>query len=233
MGFDMTKTVAVIGSGRMGSFVGRQLPDGITKIFIDRNEDKAKRLADATGGDYGLTPDKARDADVIAILVSEPSVGKVAEELAGAAKDGALILNMSTKGRIGEEIKKVNPAVSFVDVKIIGNAKVMAMGFPACAVVSTENPETVETVRSLLPGFAKVIQGNPQLVPQVNTIASKEGIRAAVEIRKQLKQFNLPEDVENIAIYTVCTGTMMSYVNRDLGEFGRKLADELEKNLTI
>ena len=42
----MSLTVAVIGAGKMGSIIGKQFPPLFNKIVVDRNEKKAKLLAD-------------------------------------------------------------------------------------------------------------------------------------------------------------------------------------------
>jgi hypothetical protein len=224
----MELTVAVIGAGRMGTFVGRQLPPEVKKIFIDSDEGKARQLAANAGGAYGLTVAVAGEADIIALVLPAPAIDGAARELAASAKDGAVIINMATSGRVAEEVKGLNPSLSFVDAKIIGNAKAMALGFPSCVVVDTSNQKIYEKIKSILPGYTKVVMGDSQLVPQINTIGSAEGIRAAVNIRQQLKGQGIPRDWEDIVIYTVCAGTMMAYVEDDLGEFGRRLAKELE-----
>ena len=38
--------VAVVGAGRMGSVVSRQLPDDVQKLIIDMDEAKARALAE-------------------------------------------------------------------------------------------------------------------------------------------------------------------------------------------
>lgn len=227
----MELTVAIVGSGRMGTFVGEQLPRDIKKICIDSDEAKAKQLAAAIGGTYGLAMEAAKDADVIAIILPAPVVNAMARELAAVAKDGAVIINMATNGKVDDDVKKLNPALSFVDAKIIGNAKVMAMGFPSYVVVNTEDQGVYEKISYILPGYTKVVMGDSDLVPRINTIGSEEGIRTAVNMRKRLKEFNIPKDWEDIVIYTVCAGTMLAYVDDDLGEFARNLADKLEKEM--
>ncbi len=66
-------------------------------------------------------------------------------------------------------------------------------------------------------------------MPLINTIGSTEGIRAAVQCRKLLKQYSVPKEWEDVVVYTVCAGTMRAYVDDDLGEFARALADKFEQ----
>ena len=227
----MELTVAVIGSGRMGTFLGKQLPNSIKKIMIDNDESKAKELASKTGGLWAVSAEGAKDADLIAIVLPAGVVNDAARELAAIAKDGAVIFNMATSGLVDDEIKKANPALHFVEAKIIGNAKVMEMGFPSCVLVGTDDEELYKKVSFVLPGFTKVLMGDTTLVPKINTIGSTEGIRAALAVRNQLKELNLSKDLEDAAIQTVCAGTMIAYVQNDLGHFGLELVEKISREM--
>ena len=222
----MGLSVAVVGSGRMGSFVGKQLPKEVRKIFIDIDEAKAKELAQALGGEYAISAEGAKDADVIAVVLPAKAVNDTVKEIAKVAREGAIILNMATSGTVEDDVKKKHLSLHFVDAKIIGSAKVMAMGFPSCVVLGTKDSDILEKARYLLPGYTKVTMGDAALVPKINTIGSTEGILAALEVRRKLKELNLPKEWEDVAIYTVCAGTMIAYVDNDLGEFGRKIVQE-------
>ena len=65
----MTLKVAIIGAGRMGSIVGKQLPAEVEKLIIDTDEAKAKALAEAIGGSYALELSAAAEADVIDVVL--------------------------------------------------------------------------------------------------------------------------------------------------------------------
>ena len=225
----MDLTVAVIGSGRMGTFLGNQLPNGVKKILIDKDEAKARALASKTGGLWSISMEAAKDADVIAIVLPAGLVNDATRELVSIAKDGSVIINMATADLVEEKIIKANPALHFVDAKIIGNAKVMALGFPSCVMVGTDNEEIFQKIRYILPGYTNVLMGDPGLVPIINTIGSTEAIRAALAVRNQLKELHLPGDLEDTVIHTVCAGTMIAYVQNDLGQFGLELVEIIRR----
>lgn len=223
--------VAVIGAGRMGSVVGRQLPDDVEKLIIDMNEAKAKVLAEEIGGSYALTLDAAKMADVIAVMLPTPEIDAVVNQLVRVAKDGAIIMNMATNGTVDEKVREKNDRIIIVDTKIIGHAMSIVQGSPAYVVVKTEDQVLLEKIRYVLPGFTKVLMGNADIIPEIAKIGSSEGIRAAIMVRKLLKRYNIPKDWEDIVIYTVCAGTMRSYVENDLGHFAKELAERLEAEL--
>lgn len=225
----MKLKVAVVGAGRMGSIVAGQLPDDVEKLVIDTDLAKAQDVAKTCGASAYADLSAASDADIIALVLPTPAVPPVARNAAKVAKAGAIILNMATKGTVEQETKDANPALRFIDAKIIGHANSMKLGAPCYVVVNTDQEDEFEKIAHILPGYKKVVMGDSDVVPLINTVGSTEGIRAAVQCRKLLKQFNVPKEWEDIVIYTVCAGTMRSYVEGDLGEFARALADRLEK----
>lgn len=225
----MTKhTVAVIGAGRMGSIVAKQLPKEFDKIVIDSNQEKAKQLADNVGGLYSDDLKAASAADVIAVVLPASVITPTMIELSKIAKAGTIILNMATSAVVDQEIIANNPKLHFVEAKIIGHAISMGEGAPCFVVLNTKDEAIFKIVQQVLAGYEKVIQGDTNLVPVINEIGSREGIRAAVQVRKQLRQYQIPKEWEDIVIYTVCAGTMRSYVKNDLGHFAQALADKFE-----
>lgn len=228
----MNLTVAVIGAGRMGSIVGKQLPNMFNKIVIDHNRKKAQSLGDDISGIYSEDLKAAHKADVIAVVLPTSAVASTMAKLAEIAKDDAIILNMATSAIVDPAIVSKTPHLNFVEAKIIGHAASMEQGSPCYVILNTPDEAILATVQQVLPGYEKVIQGDVELVPLINSIGSKEGIRAAIEVRKQLRQYHIPKEWEDIVIYTVCAGTMRSYVKNDLGHFARKLADELERGIS-
>lgn len=224
----MTLKVAVIGAGRMGSIVGKQLPNDVEKLIIDTDEAKAKALAEEIGGSYALTLDAAKDSDIIDVVLPTPAVNPVMSQLADIAKDGAILMNMATSAFIDEAVRAKNPQIHMIDTKIIGHAMSMSQGSPCFVVVNTKDQAIFDKIQHILPGYKKVVMGNSDVVSEINSIGSSEGIRAAVKVRKMLKKYNIPKDWEDIVIYTVCAGTMRSYVENDLGHFARELANKLE-----
>ncbi len=224
----MSITVAVIGAGRMGSVVSRQLPPDTKKIIIDTDLAKASELARSVGGSSSSALEYARDADLIALVLPAPAVNETVEKLQALVKKGAVIMNMATTAQIDPVILAKNPEVLIVDAKIIGHAQSISHGEPGIIVVKTENAEVLALIQSQLTGFTDVVQGDADLVPVINTIGSAEGIKAAVSIRKQLRAMDIPDAWIHVAIRTVCAGTMKSFTENDLGHFARELLRTLE-----
>lgn len=222
-------TVAVVGAGRMGSVVAEQLPENVGKLLIDRDREAAERAAARVGGTASADYAALSDAAVVFLVLPAPVIPAAAEAAAGYVKPGAVILNMSTKGAFPEDIRERYPSVSFIDAKIIGHAASMREGAPCLVVVGTEDEALFETVRGMLPGYAHVVMGDASLVPVLSTIATTEGIRAAVRVKQEALKHGIPEEWLKPLVYTVAAGSMRAYINGDMGEFARKIAEQFER----
>ena len=224
----MSITVAVVGAGRMGSVIARRLPPDTKKIIIDTVPAKASELAEAVGGSWSVSPEQARDADLIALVVPASAVREILEKLQVLVKKGTVILNMATTFSVDPATAAKHLGITVVDAKIIGHAASMSRGEPGIVVVKTENAEVLSLIRHQLQGFADVVQGDADRVQAVNTIGSTEGIKAAVAIRKQLRAIGIPDAWTDVVIRSVCAGTMKAFTENDLGGFALELAKRLE-----
>ena len=226
----MSITVAVVGAGRMGSVIARRLPPDTKKIIIDTFPAKASELAEAVGGSWSVSPEQARAADLIALVVPASAIREILEKLQALVKRGAVILNMATTFSVDPATAAKSPGITVIDAKIIGHAVSMSRGEPGIVVVKTESTEILSLIRNQLQGFADVIQGDSDLVQAVNTIGSTEGIKAAVAVRKQLRAMGIADAWTDVVIRSVCAGTMKAFTENDLGGFALELAKRLEKD---
>lgn len=220
---------AVVGAGRMGSVIAGQLPEDTQKIIIDIDLEKARRLADRVGGTASEKVESAAEADLAAVVLPTPVVAQTVGRLLDVLKAGALILNMATTARIDPVLLEKNRSVPLVDAKIIGHAASISKGEPGIVVVDCDDADRFDLIRSQLPGFGRVVQGDASMVAQINTIASTEGIRAAVAVRKQLAALDVDRRWIDVAVRTVLAGTIRAFAEDDLGHFARELVARLEK----
>lgn len=221
-------TIAVLGAGRMGSVAAEQLPEDVKKIIIDQDAETAERIADRIGGSASQDYTALSDADMVLLLLPASVIPEAAEKAVKYLKPGTIVLNMATKGEIPEKLKSDFPGIRFVDAKIIGHADSMREGAPCMVIAGTEDDELLGKIRHVLPGYASVISGDPSLVPVLSSIASEEGIRAAVRVKQQAMKHHIPEEWLRPLIYTVAAGTMRAYIDGNMGEFARKIAEKFE-----
>jgi len=228
----MSICVAVVGAGRMGAVVAKQLPKRTQKIIIDIDLAKAGRLAEIVTGMPSDSLESAGSADLVAVVLPTPAVNETVGKLLSVVKEGTIILNMATTARIDDEILKKNKGTtSIIDAKIIGHAMSISRGEPGIVVIDCNDKGRFDFIKDQLSGFHMVVQGEASRVEKINKVGSTEGIRAAVAVRKELQALNVPDEWIDVAIRTVCAGTMKSYTENDLGHFALELVKKLEREL--
>lgn len=223
--------IALVGPGKMGRAVSMNLTRDEEVLIIGRGEERAKALSEEMGWPYSLTVKDIKDADIVLFILDAHVLNPVMAEAAPYAKEGAVMLNVATKGIVDPELIAKYPKLNFVDGKIIGSAIGIQRGLPGYMVVKTEEQWIYDMVKRILPGFKDVVQGNTDLVPKINSIGSKEGIRAAVIMQKQLEQYDIPKEWEDMVIGCVAIGTMMAYMDNILGHFAAELAEKIRQEL--
>lgn len=222
-------SVAVIGAGRMGTLIASMLPAEVRKIVIDKDRDKARAVAEQVEAEYSDKIEAAAAADMIMLVLPAAAIQEMVAELLGVVKDGTTILNMATTAQVEPATALNNRNIAVIDTKIIGHAKEIFRGEPAIIVVNTADEARFAAIANVLKNFYKVVQGNSSLVETINSLASSEGIKTAVAIRKKLQNLNIDNDWITVAIRTVCAGTMKAFTEDDLGHFARELVKKLEQ----
>jgi len=223
----MAITAAVIGAGRLGSVVARRLPEDTAVIIFDGQPDKGSQLAETVGGAFTPVLAGVAKADLIIIALPAPAVTETVESLLELAKPGAVILNMATSATMTPALRQRNPAVTLLDAKIIGQAKAIDEGEPGIIVVDGADRPTFELVQQQLQGFCQVESGDASLVEPISYIASVEGIKAALAVRRQLRELQVPEAWIKVAVCNCCAGTMQAFANDDIGPFSQKIVRDL------
>jgi hypothetical protein len=224
----MSTVVAVVGAGRMGSFFASQIPADTDLLIHSRHPDAARRLADRVGGRACETIRELAPARLIAIAVPAPAVEEVVTGLVGVVRDGTILLNMATAARIPESLRRTRPEVLLIETKVVGHAGSLAMGVPGLVIVECSDAAILDVIRSHLPGYGRVVAGDPDLVERANRISSREAARTAVAVRRQLTEAGIPSDWHDAAIGNVCSGTLRAIVEGDVGHFLRRILDEMK-----
>lgn len=224
----MKKSVAVIGAGKMGSVVIRQLPEESQVIIIDLDLEKAKKLASKKDARYDNSLTAAKDTDIIFVILPANAVEETVEKLQDIVKTGAVIVNMATSICIDKIAKKHRGDIGLIDAKIIGQASAINNEEKGLVIVKADDTSQFDIVKEMLSGLFTVEQGNADLVEKINSLAVYEGIKAAAAIRKQLTEMNIPKDWSDLVIGKVCIPTMKSYIDGTLGPFAKGIVKQLE-----
>lgn len=219
------KKIALIGAGKMGGFIARQLPPS-ELIIIDQDWRKAGQLASSLGAKAASSMAEAGPADLVVMALPGPAVDRVAAELAPLLSAGALIINVATGETVGQGIKAAFPALCFIEAKIIGNAFFMEMGGRSIMVVDSPGQARLKQLRLIFPGFTEVMAGDVDMVPAVNELATGEAVKIGVKLCRRLESMGAPESWRDIIIESVCAGTLAAYARRELGPFALAMAEK-------
>ena len=223
--------LAIVGCGLMGSGVATLVSPDAQLLLIDREPDKARRLAETRGAAWSGDLSAAADAEVIAVVVPAAAVESAFCELAGVAGPGAIILDMATKGTIPERLKTERPDICFTEAKIVGSAVGVQAGLKALLVVDTDDPGELRALRNAFPGFAGVVAGDTKRVAQVNNWGTYYGIRAAVETEAYVRGLGLPEEWAKCASGCLAPGVAAGFSSGQMGKFAREIAEQIEEEL--
>ena len=157
----MTQTVAVLGTGRMGSGMARTLrQSGFNVVVYNRTAESAQALAGEIGAIAAPTAREAAAAAdvVISSLADDAAVTDVYSGPNGAAaglSDGTVVLEMSTidPGTVAEIAAVIEAAGAvLIDAPVSGSVPLVAQG--ALTVIAGGTEEGMETARPVLDALA-------------------------------------------------------------------------------
>jgi 3-hydroxyisobutyrate dehydrogenase-like beta-hydroxyacid dehydrogenase len=157
---------AFVGLGAMGGRMARRLLDAGHELVVwNRDRAKAAPLVEA-GATLGSTPaDASRDADVVAIMVSDPTaLRKVTdgpEGIAAGVRPSAVVLQMATVGPAAIEAlgAALPEGVGLVDAPVLGSLPEAEGG--TLRIFAGGEPAVLGRVGPLLSALGTVIHVGP------------------------------------------------------------------------
>ncbi|MGI6574834.1 MAG: pyrroline-5-carboxylate reductase family protein [bacterium] len=219
--------IFIIGAGRMGALLAKRLHNPEREIWLsDVNALKAYKVAKQAGCSFGSVQ-LAAGAQVVVLALPAEFTLAAAKDLKLYLKAGTLVVNIATKAAtepLQRELAGIN--VQVVGVKFIGHAQETLQGEIPLLVADTENDEVFALVSDIFNSLGPVVKGAEELVEKINTLATEESIKAAVNIRKGLTELGIGEDMIQIAIANTGAGSMKAFSRGDLGGFARQLLNE-------
>lgn len=222
------ETVAIIGTGRMGSLIARKIHSQYNMILVDKDLRKCGLLAKEISGlatdDYSLLS----LSDYIVIALPADIIPKTIAELKTISQHQILInISTDTEKTVFEPLKGLCKLAS---AKIIGHAQhITATGELPLILIDSEDIFTRNKTAKIFSHVGTVCFGDEKIVKKINNIASEEGIKAALSIKKRLEQINVPPEYISFAIRNVACGTMNAFALGKGGPFVQKLIQKLKQ----
>lgn len=222
--------IAIIGAGRMGSLLARKFSRKYKILVHDQNDKLAHQVALSVGG---LAVELAGTTEAEAIILALPTTAvlPVVRSLTGLIGPEHILINVATTMPKREIEETVSNASQVVSAKIIGHAMEIEAGEKPVVVIDSQSPASGEKAAQIFGLLGSTLQGTEATVELLNTIASAEGIKAALRIRKKMRQNGLPAQLFEVAVRNVAAGTMKAFASGDVGPFAQKIVEQFEKEL--
>ncbi|MDN5300723.1 MAG: hypothetical protein PWQ60_237 [Thermoanaerobacteraceae bacterium] len=223
------ETVAIVGTGRMGSLLARKLSEKYKLILIDKDVRRCGMLARELGAECTMEYSLLSEADFIIIALPASIIPGAIGEIKPFLKQEHILINISTDTNM-EAFAPLKNCCKLVSAKIIGHALQIDFGELPLIMIDGENEKARNKTAEIFGNIGAVKFGPEKIVAEINHIASEEGIKAAYNIQNRLKQLNIPEEYMSFAIRNVACGTMNAYAVGDAGPFAREIIKKLNQN---
>lgn len=223
------EVVAIVGTGRMGGVLARKLSKNYSLILVDKDIRRCGLLAQELGtlgtGEYSILS----EADFIIMALPATAMKDALEKIKPFLKKEHILINISTDtGR--EMFDSVKESCRIISAKIIGHALSINSGELPLILISGEDEIALRRSAKIFGNIGVVNFGHENIVREINSIASFEGIKAAYNIQKKLRKLNIPDDYISFAIRNVACGTMNAFALQDMGPFAQEIIKRLDEN---
>lgn len=223
----MTKklTVMIFGAGRMGDIVTGSICKKNHVVIYDQDEKKGREIAEKYGCRYGF-PEKELPKMKVIVLALPPAVTVSAlSSLRQWIQPETVVINIATT--IGKDLLRlvVPHHCHWVGAKIVGHYREMRE-MPAI-IVDADTDYGRDVAANLFSGLGNVIFGDEQIVSYINTLATQEAFRCAVQIENQLMKAGISPELIKSALKVVAAGSIKSYAEGDIGPFAQELLKEI------
>lgn len=227
----MNKRVAVVGCGRMGSYLAEKLSEDFELTVVDKNIKVATRISkalDCLGSD---NYDVLNISEIIILALPSEYMENALKEITPKLVGGKLLINIATtfpKNEFDNLVK--GEKLKSISAKIIGHAAEMKLGEkPLIVIDETKDKDVKLTAAQLFSKIGSIVFGDPEIVPEINTLCSGEGVKTALKIQDMLEKKNIPQQYIDFAIKIVAAGTMKAFTEGNLGPFVQKIIEEYKK----
>ena len=222
------ETVAIIGTGRMGSLIAHKICSRYNVILIDKDLRKCGLLAKEVSGlatsEYSMLP----LSDYIITALPATVIPEVIKELKLFVKREHILINISTDTD-KSVFEPLNGLCRLVSAKVIGHAQYIGNTDELpLIIIDGDDTDTCNKTARIFAKMGVIRFGDEKTVTIINNIASEEGIKAALSITKRLEEINIPSEYISFAIRNVACGTMNAYALGDGGPFVQKIIKKIQ-----
>ncbi|MDH4163819.1 MAG: NAD(P)-binding domain-containing protein [Nitrospirota bacterium] len=218
-----TKTIGIIGYGKMGSILASGL-EGHCRILVHDIDPAKKEKAMTCGLRFAEDLLTLTEAEILFLVVGKKEAEETICALSRIVNKPTLLVNVATDLVLDDVVSIVsNRFLHPVSIKIIGEADAMSMGRYSLFVINAERTEDVATVGTLLLHLGSVITDDERRYCDINLIAAEEIMLAAGRICAKLYSKGLSREVVHTAVSSTSLGTLYQFPWKDMDYFHRRI----------
>lgn len=216
---------SLVGIGRLGKALMKQWNHFNEEIGIFHPSDvKVKSfISDYSNG----VPVSIKELPNMKTIILALPAAIIPEFLKQNHHSDIIYVNMATAMKTSD-LQKEFPELQIVSMKFVGHAQDLYKNGNGYFITEQE---TTDDIVKLFTRIGVVKRGAPEIVNEVNKLATYYGIKAAVELENELKVTNIDQSLIDRALTAVTPEVIKSYQKGDLGHFAQSVAEEVKQSI--
>lgn len=217
-------STTLTGIGRLGKALMKQWNISNEKIGIFHpSDEKVKSFISAYSNGV---PVSTNDLVNMKIIILALPAAKTPEFLKKNYYTHITYVNMATAKKTSD-LQKEFPELQIVSMKFVGHANDLYKNGNGYFITEQE---TSEEIVNLFNGIGVVMRGEPEIVNDVNKLATYYAIKAAVELENELRIKKYDQSLIDRALSAITPEVIRSYQKGDLGHFAQSVAEEVNQS---
>jgi len=212
--------VGVIGVGKLGKVIAKKIPSDISLYVCDLNEEIAKVVSSNISCFCNKTEAIIKDCDYLFLALPPNVITKFCTENSHMFKANSVLLNLATSVDTEEIITNINRAdISIIGLKPVCQSTALEQGQKVIFVTSSDNQKQHDILKYLLVNMGTILIGDEMMVRDINEIATKRAMELIINLKNELMEIGINEDIVEVAIKTVAVGTLLDYPYKDVNGY--------------
>lgn len=223
--FEIITRTTLVGIGRLGKALMKQW-DNIKEemgIFHPSDEKVRSFISDYSNG----VPVSIDELPKMKTIIMALPATKIADFLKQNHHSQVTYVNMATALKTSD-LQNEFPQLKIVSMKFVGHSEDLYKNGNGYFITEQETPDDIV---KLFTGIGIVRRGEPEIVNEVNKLATYYGIKAAVELENELRDKNYDRSLIDRALSAITPEVIKSYQKGDLGHFARSVANEVKESI--
>lgn len=235
---DNTMKIGIIGSGNLGCAIASCLSrkSNLTMVLGDVLEEKAKEASAKMNCQSMDVEQMVKELDIIFLALPPQAMESFIVENEVSFRQGSIIVNLST----GKDTMEIQEKMQRNDIDLIGLKPVCQAtaleSMEKTVFLTSSKSENLELLSDLLSKVGKIYRNEEMQVQKINELATLRALELIIQVRKDLEQFQVEDDVLDCAIKSVALGTLMDfpytkerkndYIDRLVEKYGLNLYED-------